>query len=93
MHFGAQEGLHYDGLSPEEKAKLSDPHYQAPNGENWDQVRQRAVEYFRTFARGNHLVFTHGGLITTYLYSAGIKQMPNNGSFVGVYLNDFDNNQ
>lgn len=36
MHFGAQEGLHYDGLSPDEKAKLSDPHYQAPNGENWD---------------------------------------------------------
>ena len=27
MHFGAQEGLHYDTLSAEEKAKLSDPNY------------------------------------------------------------------
>lgn len=39
-------------------------------------------------AKGNHLVFTHGGLITSFLYNAGVKQMPNNCSFVGVYLND-----
>ena len=88
MHFGGQEGLHYDNLSPEEKKKLSDPEYQAPGGENWPQVRQRAQELFRTFGTGNHLVFTHGGLMTSYLYSAGLHQMPNNCSFVGVNLKD-----
>ena len=88
MNFGAIEGLHYDGLSAEEKAKLSDPNYQAPDGENWGQVRCRAVDYFQTFGKGNHLVFTHGGLMTSYLYQAGVKQMPNNCSFIGVYLND-----
>ena len=88
MNFGAQEGLHYDGLSQEEKAKLSDPAYQAPNGENWADVRLRAVDYFGTLAKGSHLVFTHGGLITSYLYKAGVTQMPNNCSFLGVHLAD-----
>lgn len=88
MNFGGQEGLHYDGLSKEDKAKLSDPNYQAPGGESWPQVRKRAADHFRTLAKGNHLVFTHGGLITTYLYNAGVKSMPNNCSFAGVYLND-----
>ena len=46
MHFGAQEGLHYDGLSKEEKEKLSDPNFQAPAGESWPLVRARASEYF-----------------------------------------------
>lgn len=88
INFGSQEGLHYDGLSDQEKAKLSDPNYQAPGGENWGQVKDRATDYFRTFSKGNHLVFTHGGLITSYLYTAGVQTMPNNCSFVGVYLND-----
>jgi broad specificity phosphatase PhoE len=39
MNFGSQEGLHYDNLSKEEKAKLSDPNYQAPNGESWPLVK------------------------------------------------------
>ena len=88
MNFGAHEGLHYDGLSKEEKQKLSDPNYQAPSGESWPQVRSRAQEHFRTLAKGNHLVFTHGGLMTSYLYSAGLTQMPNNCSFIGVSLKD-----
>ena len=88
MNFGAQEGLHYDGLAKEEKAKLSDPKYQAPGGESWPLVRARAVNYFRALPDGKHLIFTHGGLITSYLHAAGVQQMPNNCSFVGVYLND-----
>ena len=72
MNFGAQEGLHYDNLSPEEKSKLSDPNFQAPNGESWPQVRSRAIDYFSTLSKGNHLIFTHGGLITSYLYTAGL---------------------
>ena len=27
MHFGSKEGLHYDGLSDEEKKAFSDPNY------------------------------------------------------------------
>lgn len=38
--------------------------------------------------KGNHLTFTHGGLITAYLYDYGVKQMVNNCSVVGVSLKD-----
>lgn len=51
-------------------------------------MRLRAVDYFGTLAKGSHLIFTHGGLITSYLYKAGVTQMPNNCSFLGVHLVD-----
>jgi broad specificity phosphatase PhoE len=88
MNFGGQEGLHYDNLSKGEKEKLSDPNYQAPNGESWPVVKERATDYFRLLPKGNHLVFTHGGLITSYLYDNGLKEMVPNCSVVGVSLND-----
>ena len=46
------------------------------------------MNYFEKLGQGNHLIFTHGGLITTYLYNAGLKTMPNNCSFVGVNLKE-----
>lgn len=33
-------------------------------------------------------MFTHGGLITAYLYEQGLQEMLNNCSVVGVNLND-----
>ena len=35
-------------------------------------------------------MFTHGGLITAYLYELGVRQMPSNCSFLGVSLEDQD---
>ena len=66
MNFGEQEGLHFDGLSQDEKDVISSPDYQAPGpgGESWPIVRQRQEAYFGTLAKGNHLIFTHGGPIT-----------------------------
>ncbi|CDW71482.1 phosphoglycerate mutase [Stylonychia lemnae] len=86
LNFGAHEGLHYDGLSQEEKQKLSDPLYQAPQGESWPQVKERAARYFGQLNTGNHLIFTHGGVITSYLYDQGITEMPNNCSVLGLTL-------
>ena len=52
-------------------------------------VRERAHEHFGTLEKNkNHLVFTHGGLVTSYLYDLGITQMPPNGSVVGVVLEE-----
>ena len=88
MNFGEQEGLHYDGLSEQEKETLSSPNYQAPGGENWLIVKERVQDYFSSLSVGNHLVFTHGGTLTTILYDHGIEEMPNNGSVFGVTFND-----
>lgn len=43
--------------------------YQAPNGENWDDVQNRANEFFKEkyLSNGTHLVFTHGVYMDTYI--------------------------
>ena len=46
MNFGEHEGLHYDNLSDSEKLRFSSPDFQAAGGENWNDVRERAVKYF-----------------------------------------------
>ena len=46
LNFGAQEGLHYDGLDAAEKARLADPDFRAPAGESWADVRRRATAHF-----------------------------------------------
>ena len=50
-------------------------------------MKKRAVEYMSELPEGTHLVFTHGGLITSYLHEY-IWEIPNNGSSVGVILDD-----
>ena len=35
-----------------------------------------------------HLVFTHGGLIASYLHSLGVEEMPPNCSLLGVLLEE-----
>ena len=89
LNFGVHEGLHFDNLSTSEKEKFQDPDFQAQGGENWSDVRKRAEEYFSDFGmKESHLVFTHGGLIASYLYQLGVEEMPPNGSFVGVLLEE-----
>ena len=41
MNFGEIEGLHFDGLSVEEKQEISSHDYHAPGGESWNQVMIR----------------------------------------------------
>ena len=89
LNFGAHEGLHFDNLPASEKERFSAPDFQAVDGENWGDVRKRAQDYFSNFKRNEaHLVFTHGGLIASYLHSLGVEEMPPNGSFVGVLLKE-----
>ena len=67
MNFGDVEGLHFDGLSNEEKEEYSDPDYEAPNGESWKIVTERTHDYFKTLSSGNHLIFMHGGPLACIL--------------------------
>jgi broad specificity phosphatase PhoE len=67
INFGTHEGLHFDNLPSSEKKRFSDPNFQAVGGESWSDVRKRATQYFAKL-EGQHIVFTHGGLITSYLY-------------------------
>ena len=46
------------------------------------------TDFLSTLPLGNHLVFTHGGPITTVLYDKGVESMPTPGSLLGVTLSD-----
>ena len=41
MNFGDHEGLHFDGLSKQEKIKFSSKDFKAENGESWPDVKLR----------------------------------------------------
>lgn len=84
MNFGAQEGLHFDGLSKAEKERISSPTFQAEGGENWDDVLLRVETYFSTIGVGNHLIFLHGGPMAICLSKFGVTKMPTNCSIAGV---------
>ena len=61
IHFGANEGLHYDSLPDSEKEKINKPDYKAPDGESWLDLEERGREFIESLEDGHHLVFTHGG--------------------------------
>ena len=90
MNFGETEGLHYDGLSQEQKDEINSPDYHAPQGESYVQVKERMHSMFRDLLSENKgpnsLIFTHGVPLTICLQEHGVKEMPTNGSMVGVVL-------
>lgn len=47
MNYGDDEGVHFDSLPEELKKKVNSFEYQAPNGENWTQVKARAMNYLK----------------------------------------------
>jgi len=43
IHFGTNEGLHYDNLPDKEKEEIASPTYIAPAGEGWQDVSKRSL--------------------------------------------------
>ena len=82
-------------MTQEEQNRIDSIDYQAPEGENWFEVSERAIELFDEFevgeAGGSYLVFTHGGLICSLTYDLGLENIITNGSVVGV-LADLEGN-
>jgi hypothetical protein len=58
--------------------------YQAPNGENWLQAKERAMDYIKTINNGHHLIYTHGGLMCSLFYNLGLKYVVPNCSVVSA---------
>eukprot|EP01017_Pseudomicrothorax_dubius_P027230 TRINITY_DN3110_c0_g1_i4.p1 TRINITY_DN3110_c0_g1~~TRINITY_DN3110_c0_g1_i4.p1 ORF type:complete len:222 (-),score=29.19 TRINITY_DN3110_c0_g1_i4:172-837(-) len=89
LHFGDEEGRHYDSLPETEKEIINAFTYAPKNGETWPNVRTRCLEFFQTLrSPGNYLVYTHGGLICTLTHSLGLKDCISHCSAVGLELDD-----
>lgn len=72
LHFGDLEGMRWDDCSPVvQEELLSFDDFRAPGGESVDELRRRVLDFARGLPSGEHLVFTHGGVIRLLLREAG----------------------
>jgi broad specificity phosphatase PhoE len=99
INFGDKEGYFYDGLPKEEKEKLNKINNKFSSGESWLDVKYRCIKFLSTMSyldektpsdKKNNvdLLFTHGGFITSFLYTKSIKSLPPNGSVIIVSLSE-----
>ena len=75
LKFGALEGRQWSELAPPiQTALLRFDGFSAPNGEAVEGLRQRVLAFVSELLPGDHLVFTHGGVIRLLLRQAGSDQ-------------------
>ena len=75
LRFGALEGLRWAELAPPiQDALLRFDGFIAPEGEAVDALRHRVLAFVSELLPGDHLVFTHGGVIRLLLRQAGSDQ-------------------
>ena len=53
-------------------------------------VKERLEAYFALLPEGNHLIFTHGGALSSVLQDFDQEEMPSNGSIIGVTFDESD---
>lgn len=79
FHFGSHEGRRVQELSPDELRRFrAFESYQAPEGEAGPAFFARVDRFIETLPSGQHLIFTHGGVIRRLFAHAGIHRFPNN---------------
>lgn len=72
LDFGELEGKTWDECPPEAReALLAFDDFDAPGGETVPKLSQRIHEFAVVLGEGDHLVFTHGGVIRLLLREAG----------------------
>ena len=83
VDFGELEGLTWSECDPEIRAALVEfDHFRAPGGESVSELRTRVVEFIEGLSAGDHLLFTHGGVIRALTRFAGAEQRPAPGEVV-----------
>lgn len=72
IDFGALEGRPWQALERHvREALVAFEGFRAPAGESTEEVRARVLGFLSELAPGDHLVFTHGGVIRALLRTAG----------------------
>ena len=72
VDFGQLEGVRWDEIpSPTREALREFDGFQAPGGESVAGLRQRVAQFTHGLGEGDHVLFTHGGVIRALLRQAG----------------------
>lgn len=85
MSFGRLEGLPWDTLDPRwQEALVRFENFEPPEGETFDDLRRRVLEFVGALAPGRHLVFTHGGVLRLLSREVGEDHFVPTGSLLVV---------
>ena len=72
LNFGSLEGMAWDELELATQESLVEfDNFVAPGGESASDLRERVGDFVSDLLPGDHLVFTHGGVIRLLLRAAG----------------------
>jgi 2,3-bisphosphoglycerate-dependent phosphoglycerate mutase len=87
LDFGRLEGSRWEECRSEvRRALLAFEGFRAPGGESMAELRSRVLGFVDELPGGEHLVFTHGGVIRLLLRGAGLDRRLPPGAFVRVAL-------
>ncbi len=93
LNFGDLEGLAWQECPADaQQALMEFDGFQAPGGESVPQLRQRVLDFLAALPDGDHLLFTHGGVIRLIRREAGCDGYLPPGGLVHVPWppSDFD---
>ena len=87
LNFGDLEGRTWDDCPLEvQEELLAFDRFVAPGGESVVALRERVLDFITRLSRGDHLVFTHGGVVRLLLREAGHDgRVPPGGLVVVVW--------
>jgi len=87
LRFGDLEGRRWEDCPADMRAALlAFDGFRAPGGESVGEFRRRVLAFVDTLADGDHLVFTHGGVIRVLLREGGRDQEVPPGQLKRVVL-------
>jgi len=87
LHFGELEGKRWEDCTADMRAALlAFDGFRAPDGESFGELRRRVLAFVNALADGDHLVFTHGGVIRVLLREGGRDQEVPPGQLKRVVL-------
>ena len=94
LDFGSLEGLRWAELTPPiQDALLRFDGFAGPGGEDVESLRRRVLAFVAELLPGDHLVFTHGGVIRLLLRHAGSDRSIDPGGVAVVTADRIANRQ
>lgn len=83
LDFGRLEGRRWEEIPTEIQQALADfEGFGAPDGESVAELRSRVLRFVEALPGGEHLVFTHGGVIRLLLRESGVDRQVLPGQLV-----------
>ena len=83
IDFGDLEGKTWDECDQDtQRALVRFEGFSAPGGESVDTLQERVLGFLAGLAPGNHLIFTHGGVIRLLQARSGSGPPPRPGELV-----------